>query len=128
MVVSDEPFHWIISYTLSFTVVLNTAINPFLYSFLNQTIAYIDKFFGAVGQCITNICCCFCSDFDDYEREISIHSQNFNEQRSSQGSNVVPRGPYVVDSTGRGSNHVKFQDVPVINTYPPEEGKNLGFV
>lgn len=114
---ADRPFHWILSYSFSLILILNTAINPFLYSFLNQTIAYLDKFFVTIGDCFSKICCCCCSDFDDYKKEEI--SNSVCDQQASQTSNILPRGPYTVNCNNC-KNHVKFDDVTVVNTYPKD--------
>lgn len=101
---ADENIHWVLSYVFSLFLLFNTAINPFLYSFLNQTIEYFDKFFTSLGSCAVKFFCCFCSEFDDYEKELSsIHSQHY--ERHSQSS-IVARGPYIENN----NKYVKFND------------------
>lgn len=108
---ADQPIHWIMSYVLSFFLLFNTAINPFLYSFLNQTIEYFDKFCSAVGNFVVKICCCFCSEFDDYEKELSsVHSQHYEQRNSQSSTNIVARGPYVDNTKNITANRVKFED------------------
>lgn len=119
MVSADKSQHWITSYTLSFFVVLNTAINPFLYSFLTQTMNYIDKCFTTVGDFVSKICCCFCDDFENYEKE--NFTEHVCEQRSSQSSNIIPRGPYY-------DNKGKLENAPQTHTYPRQKESMFNYV
>lgn len=128
MVSADKPIHWIMSYALSFLLLVNTAMNPYLYTFLSQTINYIDKFLTSLGDFISNICCCCCStkEFQDYESDNSFF-KNMQEQRPSQISNHTPRGPYGEFHGKNCHNHVTFDDKAVVNTYPSDEKKQVGY-
>lgn len=111
--------YWIISNALSLLLIINTTLNPFLYSFLNQTIMYFDKFFRSIGDFISKICCCCCSEFDEFEKD-NPFSPELYEQRPSQTSSIIPRGPYMDNINTAKQNHVKFQDVAIIGLHPKE--------
>ncbi|XP_050308335.1 tachykinin-like peptides receptor 99D [Anthonomus grandis grandis] len=79
---------------LSFTILnlLNCALNPFLYTFLNQTLCVFRKINDMV---CTTVCCCFSNaEFESYERGIPLHEEVLGkiatiEQKKSDKPQVV---------------------------------------
>lgn len=115
LVLNDNK-HWVIANVFTFFLILNTTLNPFLYSFLNESIFFFDKFFISIRDFFSEVCCCCCSniEFADFEQENPFYLENYN-QRPSETSSIIHKIPYTVKP-----NHVKFQENPTIKLYSQE--------
>ncbi|CAH1964731.1 unnamed protein product [Acanthoscelides obtectus] len=71
-------FVWSIHYTFISLTMLNCALNPLLYTFLNQTI----NAFKTVNDFMCKICCCCFSnaDFEDFEKENPFARENYQPE------------------------------------------------
>lgn len=105
--------YWVMANVFTFLLILNTTLNPFLYSFLNESIYFFDKFFISIKDFFSEVCCCCCSsiEFADFEKDNSFCLENYNE-RPSQTSSSIHKIPYTIKP-----NHVKFQEIPAIKLY-----------
>lgn len=105
---------WVIANAFSLLLILNTTLNPFLYSFLNQTIMYFDKFFISIGDFISHICCCCCynSEFDGFERDNPFSPEKYEQRNNSKSSSIVPKGLNMI------KDEIKPQGLDVVHFYP----------
>lgn len=70
-ITATEHYYWILTFVFNGFALLNCALNPFLYTFLNPTIKVLTKARNAVNDFMCKICCCCLSnsEFDEFEKE-----------------------------------------------------------
>ncbi|KAJ8978889.1 hypothetical protein NQ317_008504 [Molorchus minor] len=104
---------WNIHFALTSLNILNCALNPFLYTFLNQTISATKKINEITCRFIL-CCCCFSnSEFEDFENNNPFEINC--EQRNDMGDNQK----YI-----NNNSRVKFVDVAHLQVYSKEQRPN----
>lgn len=93
-----EPKHWTITYVFTGLVLLNCALNPFLYTFLNSTLNVCMKMHKIlIKDFFCKVCCCCCTnaEFEEFEKENPFMVENFEQQmkassvKTSSGNSKV---------------------------------------
>lgn len=88
--VYNEHRHWIITYVFNGLVLLNCALNPFLYTFLNATLNICLKIHKIlIKDFFCKVCCCCCTnaEFEEFEKENPFVIENSGHQ-GKQPSNM----------------------------------------
>lgn len=114
----NEHKHWIITYVLNGLVLLNCALNPFLYTFLNPTLNVLLKMHKIlIEDFFCKVCCCFCTnaEFEEFEKENPFIVENFEQRKVSYPRNDTLR------SQNRNSR-VKFEEHPQVQVYMQDDG------
>lgn len=92
----NEHEHWIIAYVFNGLVLLNCALNPFLYAFLNATINVCMKIHKIlIEDFVCKVCCCCCTnaEFEEFEKENPFIVGNFEQRKVSAPMASLPRRP-----------------------------------
>lgn len=114
-----EHKHWIITYVLSGLVLLNCALNPFLYTFLNPTLNALLKMHKIlIKDFFCKVCCCCCTnaEFEEFEKENPFVVENFEQRKGSRSDTL---------KSGRNSR-VKFEECPRVQVYEERgDGKRI---
>lgn len=98
---------WIVAFLLGGLVFINCVLNPFLYTFLPQTIIRMSKIWKTISDFICDVCCCCCSnaEFEQFEKENPFSVQNYDREAKSG-----------INKQTNKNQKVKFNDV--ITTEP----------
>jgi hypothetical protein len=91
---------WLLQYWLTILSLLSTALNPFLYCFLNETLEFTQAVFGFIGNIFEY--CCVCSKT---ETKINVKRDREEivpeEKQQIRSISIVPRGPYLNNEGNR---------------------------
>lgn len=112
----NEHRHWVTTYVLSGLVLLNCALNPFLYTFINPTLNVLLKMHKIlIRDFFCKVCCCCCTnaEFEEFERENPFVVENFEQRKASSKTDTLK-------SVNRNSR-VKFEEQPQVQVYMQEE-------
>lgn len=98
-----ENIHWILQYVFGILSLTNCVVNPFIYTFLSETIHYGNQFSNKIKTCcfpwIGCICICKKNDYTDAEignrDDSSAESKIRNDRRISPAGNS--EGVYCID-------------------------------
>lgn len=98
-----ENIHWILQYVFGILSLTNCVVNPFIYTFLSETIHYGNKFSEKIKTCcfpwIGCICICKKNEYIDAEvgsrDDSSAESKIRNDRRISPAGNS--EGVYCID-------------------------------
>lgn len=108
-----EHKHWILTYSLNGLVLVNCALNPFLYTFINPTLNVILKLHKIlIKDFFCKVCCCCCTnaEFEEFEKENPFIVENFEQRKVS----------YPKSDTLKCQNRnarVKFEEHPQVQVY-----------
>lgn len=82
--------HWIMLYVFNGLALLNCALNPFLYTFLNPTLNILMKIQKTMKDFVCNVCCCCFSntEFEEFERENPFSIEDYQKGRKGEGKRV----------------------------------------
>lgn len=88
---------WLLQFWLTMLSMLSTALNPFLYCFLNETLDFIQGVFRFIRNIFKYCVCCFHWQTGKKmeEQQIAV------EEEQIRSVSVVPRGPYLNDEENR---------------------------
>lgn len=109
----NEHKHWIVTYVLNGLVLLNCALNPFLYTFLNPTLNILIKLHKIfIKDFFCKVCCCCCSnaEFEEFERENPFIVDNFEQRKASYPRNDTLK-------CNNRNSRVKFEEHPQVQVY-----------
>lgn len=97
----DEIHWWLLQYWFTILSLFSTALNPFLYCFLNETLDFIQGVF----RFIRNIfgCCCFSWQTGKKMNIKTDKQQIVVEQEQIRSVSIVPRGPYLNNENRLGA-------------------------
>lgn len=112
----NEPVHWVITYLLTGFVLLNCALNPFLYTFLKSTIRVFSKVHRIfISDFLCKVCCCCCTnaEFEEFERENPFTVDTFDKRSGPSGLSSFK------SNSDKRNSRVKFNE----NLEKCEEGK-----
>ncbi|XP_023724408.1 cholecystokinin receptor [Cryptotermes secundus] len=97
----DDMKWWLLQYWFTILSLFSTALNPFLYCFLNETLDVIQSVFRFVRN-IFGYCCVFWKPSEkkmDVEAERQVIAEAQRQQMNSVS--IVPRGPYLNNEENR---------------------------
>lgn len=106
----NEHKHWIITYVFTGLVLLNCALNPFLYTFLNATLTVCMKIHKIlIEDFVCKVCCCCCTnaEFEEFGKENPF----IVEQRKFSGPKLNSPKP------ASRNSRVKFEEPPTVQVY-----------
>ncbi|GJQ73645.1 GPRNNA13 [Trypoxylus dichotomus] len=74
---------WVTAFVLSSLIFLNCILNPFLYTFLPETITKIAKIWKTISNFTCEVCCCCCSnsEFEQFEKENPFSVENYDREK-----------------------------------------------
>lgn len=100
----DDMKWWLLQYWFTILSLFSTALNPFLYCFLNETIDLIQSVFRFIGNMFGY--CCVCWKPPENKMDVTTERQAIVEEQKQQKSSVsiVPRGPYLNNEDNRLSS------------------------
>nr|XP_022900455.1 QRFP-like peptide receptor [Onthophagus taurus] len=80
-----EHHYWILTYLFNGLALLNCAMNPFLYTFLNETVDYLSRITKILNDFTCQVCCCCFSntEFEDFGKE-NPFMDNYNNFENKQ--------------------------------------------
>lgn len=113
----NEHKHWIITYVLNGLVLLNCALNPFLYTFLNPTLNVLLKIHKIlIKDFFCKVCCCCCTnaEFEEFEKENPFIVENFDQRKASNPRNDTLK-------CGGRNSRVKFEERPQVQVYMQDD-------
>lgn len=113
----NEHKHWVITYVFNGLVLLNCALNPFLYTFLNPTLNVLIKLHKIfIKDFFCKVCCCCCTnaEFEEFEKENPFIVENFEQRKVSYPRNDT------LKNANRNSR-VKFEEHPQVQVYMQNE-------
>jgi hypothetical protein len=90
----EEMQWWLLQYWFTILSLFSTALNPFLYCFLNETMDFIQGVFRFVRN-IFEYCCCFSWQTGNKMNVKTDKQQIVVEQEQIRSVSIVPRGPYL---------------------------------
>lgn len=97
----DDMKWWLLQYWFTILSLFSTALNPFLYCFLNETLDVIQSIFRFVRN-IFVYCCVFWKP-SEKKMDVEAERQEIAEAQRQQMNSVsiVPRGPYLNNEENR---------------------------
>lgn len=84
---------WLLQYWLTILILFSTALNPFLYCFLNETLDFIQGVFRFIRNIFEY--CCFSWQKGNKINVKTDRQQIVVEQEQVRSVAIVPRGPYL---------------------------------
>lgn len=91
----DDMKWWLVQYCFTLLSLFSTALNPFLYCFLNETLNFKQVVFGFI-QNIFGYCCFPCKK---KEKKINVNRDTqeiiVEQKQQIRSVSIVPRGPYL---------------------------------
>lgn len=84
-----ENIHWILQYVFGILSLTNCVVNPFIYTFLSETIHYGNKFSGKIKSC-----CCIriCKKNDYIDAEFGNREDSSAESKIRNDRRISPAG------------------------------------
>ncbi|KAJ8959773.1 hypothetical protein NQ314_006203 [Rhamnusium bicolor] len=95
---------WDLNYALTALNILNCALNPFLYAFLNETICAAKKINDLTCKVILYCCCFTNSEFEDFEKNNPFDIK-YDQMKGVENHRIVK------------NTKVKFIDVDCLPKY-----------
>lgn len=90
---------WLLQHWFTMLILLSTALNPFLYCFLNETLNFIRRVFRFIRN-IFEYCCCNMQTGNNTNVKTD-RQQVAVEKEQIRPVSIVPRGPYLNDEENR---------------------------
>jgi hypothetical protein len=97
----DDMKWWLLQYWFTILSLFSTALNPFLYCFLNEALDFIQSSFRFFRNMFGY--CCVCRKPSENEMNVKTEGQEIVEEKRQQINSVsiVPRGPYLNNEENR---------------------------
>lgn len=97
----DDMKWWLLQYWFTILSLFSTALNPFLYCFLNETLDFVQSVFRFIRTMFGY--CCICWKPSEKKIDIKTERQEIIEEQRQQINSVsiVPRGPYLNNDENR---------------------------
>ena len=92
---------WLLQQWFTMLSMLSTALNPFLYCFLNETLDFIHGVFRFIRNIFE--CCCYNRQTGNKMNVKTDTQQVAAEEEQIHSVSIVPRGPYLNDQENRPS-------------------------
>jgi hypothetical protein len=91
---------WLLQYWFTILSLLSTALNPFLYCFLNETVDFIQAVFTFIRNIFGYCCVCWKTET---KMNVKRERQEIVEEHKQQirSISIVPRGPYLNNEENR---------------------------
>jgi hypothetical protein len=97
----DDMKWWLLQYWFTMLGLFSTALNPFLYCFLNETLSFIESVFTFIRNMFGY--CCVCWKPSEKEMHVKTDGREIVEEQKQQirSVSIVPRGPYLNNEENR---------------------------
>lgn len=107
----NQHYHWILTYVFTALALLNCALNPFLYTFLESTVRTVTVFCKAANDFTCKVCCCCISntEFEEFERENPFIIERYQRTRSQKNCDrfaPVRANHAFINQLPEGYNHM----------------------
>lgn len=112
----DSRAMWISKYICIALVLLHCSLNPFLYTFLNQTLDLFQKITNSLKDFVCEVCCCCLSntEFEEFENENPFVREHFEKRCHNGCDNPVSH------KINQRNSRIKFENLSVVKLYDKE--------
>lgn len=111
----DAHFYWVTKYTFLIFTLVGCALNPLLYTFLNNTIYVCTRIGNALKEFVIEICCC-CFSATEFEQFQNTNPFMLKEPQKNKKT---------INNNNSNNLEIKYGNISTIKLYDAESSVTL---